>query len=306
MLLVGMAATAQPAFAQFDLSGQWQRRSGEDARALGGEGTHIGDYTGIPLNQAGRVRSETWDASVWSEKERQAEPHGSQYYMVGVGRIQQVLHPVTRELLAYSMCCQFGGEERIIWLDGRPQPPAWAERTWQGFSTGRWNGNVLTVTTTHMKTAQLNRNGTPASVKSVMTEHFIRHGDHLSVVQIVEDPAYLEEPFIRTLDFIRNPNPPGALNRALLEIIDEIPDWPKGYVPSYALGTKHTDWAESVGLPWEASRGGKETLYPDYLPTLKKLVSDYQALKAAPPKPAQPTPARGRGAAPAPAPGRGR
>ena len=74
-LLVATVAAVQPAWAQFDLTGQWARRSGEDARALGAEGAHIGDYTGIPLNTAGRIRAETWDASVWSDKERQAEPH---------------------------------------------------------------------------------------------------------------------------------------------------------------------------------------------------------------------------------------
>lgn len=307
VLVLGMALAARPAAAQFDLTGQWQRRSGEDARALGGEGTHIGDYTGIPLNAAGRLRSETWDASVWSERERQAEPHGSQYYMVGVGRILQVLDPATKQLVAYSMCCQFAGEERIVWLDGRPHPPAWGERTWQGFSTGRWNGNVLTVTTTHMKTTMINRNGTVVSLKGVMTEHFIRHGDHLSVIQIVDDPAYYEEPLIRTLDFIRNPNPPGPQNRNFLEIIDELPDRPRSLVPSYALGTKHTDWATSVGLPWEASRGGKETLYPEYVVTLKKLVADYQAAQAAAAaRPAAPGRGRGAAPAPAPAPGRGR
>lgn len=293
MLVVGMAATAHPALAQFDLAGQWARRSGEDARALGAEGAHIGDYTGIPLNEAGRTRAETWDSSVWSERERQAEPHSSQYFMVGIARIEHVLDPATGAVIGYTMCCQFAGEARTVWIDGRPQPPEEAEHTWQGFSTGTWNGNILTVTTTHLKTGMLNRNGTPSSAKAVMTEHFIRHGDQLTVVQIVDDPAYLDEPFIRTLDFVVNPVPPGPVNHQVLEIIDEITDWPKGYVPSYALGAKHTDWAESVGLPFDASRGGKETLYPEYTPILAKMIADYQAAKAAPAaKPARPAGAK--------------
>jgi hypothetical protein len=66
------------------------------------------------------------------------------------------------------------------------------------------------------------------------------------------------------------------------EIVDEIPDLQKGYVASYALGTKHTDWPRFVGLPWEASRGGKDTLFPEYLPTLRQMVRDYQATQARP------------------------
>src|SRR5262245_5500871 len=146
LILAGLVAMAQPVWAQNDISGVWGRRGFEDVRAIGAEGTHIGDLTGIPLNEAGRVRTDTWDASVWSERERQAEPHGSQYYMVA-GRILPVLDPVTRELVAYSICCQFASEERIIWMDGRPHPPEFAEHTWQGFATGKWNGGVLTVTT---------------------------------------------------------------------------------------------------------------------------------------------------------------
>ena len=62
--------------------------------------------------------------------------------------------------------------------------------------------------------------------------------------------------------------------------MDEIPDLQKGYVASYALGTRHTDWARFVGLPWEASRGGKQTLFPEYLPALRQMVKDYQAAQS--------------------------
>jgi hypothetical protein len=286
LLLLPLVLAPQPVWAQMDIAGNWARRSGEETRALGGEGAHIGDYTGIPLNEAGRVRAETWDASVLSQRERQAQPHNTQYFQVRTpARIERVLDPQTKQLVAYSMCCEFGGATRIVWLDGRPHPPAYAERTWQGFSTGRWNGNVLTVTTTHLRTGFLNRNGTPASSKSTVVEHFIRHGDHLTIVQIVNDPAYLDMPMIRTHDFVRNPAPGGAaVNPERFEIIDEVVDFPKGYVPSYALGTKHTDWAEYVGLPWEASRGGKETLFPEYLPTLRRMVKEYQASHSARPE----------------------
>src|SRR5687767_1649764 len=67
LLVLAVLLMSQPAWAQLDLVGNWARRSGEDARALGGEGTHIGDYTGMPLTEAGRVRAETWDATVLSE-----------------------------------------------------------------------------------------------------------------------------------------------------------------------------------------------------------------------------------------------
>ena len=269
---------AHPAWAQIDISGVWAS-SQENFRPRGNAG--IGDYTGLPLNDAGRLRADTWDASVLSLRERQAQPHNTQYYQFrSAARIEKVFDPATKQLIAYNLCCEFGGVDRTIWLDGRPHPPEYAERTWQGFSTGRWVGNVLTVTTTHLRTGFIERNGAPASLKSTVLEHFIRHGNQLTLVQIVNDPAYFEMPLIRTMDFVLNPvvTPRPVPNR--FEIVDEIPDLQKGYVPSYALGTRHTDWARFVGLPWEASRGGKITLVPDYLPTLRKMVRDYQASQA--------------------------
>ena len=275
---VAVLLTVHTASAQIDISGMWVS-SQENYRPRGNAG--IGDYTGLPLNDAGRLRADTWDASVLSQRERQAQPHPTQYYQFrSAARIEKVIDPATKQVIAYNLCCEFGNADRTIWLDGRPHPPDYAERTWQGFSTGTWVGNTLTVTTTHMRTGYLERNGAPASLKSTVLEHFIRHGDQLTLVQFVTDPAYLEMPIIRTMDFVLNPvvTPRPAATR--FEIVDEIPDLQKGYVASYALGTKHTDWPRFVGLPWEASRGGKDTLFPDYLPTLRLMVKDYQASQA--------------------------
>ena len=277
-MFLAAVLTAQSTAAQIDISGVWVS-SQENYRPRGNAG--IGDYTGLPLNDAGRLRADTWDASVLSQRERQAQPHPTQYYQFrSAARIEKVLDPVTKQVVAYNLCCEFGNADRTIWLDGRPHPPDYAERTWQGFSTGKWAGNTLTVTTTHLRTGYLERNGAPASLKATVMEHFIRHGDQLTLVQIVTDPAYLEMPLIRTMDFVLNPvvtNRPAATR---FEIVDEIPDLQKGYVASYALGTRHTDWARFVGLPGEASRGGKDTLFPEYLPTLRQMVKAYQASPA--------------------------
>jgi hypothetical protein len=268
-------AMAAPASAQIDISGNWIS-SEENLRPRGNAG--IGDYTGLPLNEAGRLRADTWDASILSQRERQTEPHGVQYYQFrSPARIEKVLDPATRQLVAYTLCCEIGALERVVWLDGRPHPPEYAERTWEGFSTGRWVGNTLTVTTTHLRASFLERNGAPASHMSTVVEHFMRHGDQLTVVQFVVDPAYLEMPLIRSMDFVLDPRVTPRARQSQFEIVDEILGRDRGYVPSYPPGARHTDWARFVGLPWEASRGGKATLFPEFLPTLRTMVSEYQA-----------------------------
>ena len=47
-----------------------------------------------------------------------------------------------------------------------------------------------------------------------MTEHFLRHGNSLTLVSIVYDPVYLEEPFVRTSGWVQSsgvqPDQPNA------------------------------------------------------------------------------------------------
>jgi len=45
------------------------------------------------------------------------------------------------------------------------------------------------------------RNGLPRSDEAMLTEHWMLHGDVLTVATIVYDPVYLTEPFIRTTDY---------------------------------------------------------------------------------------------------------
>ena len=80
-VFVAVLLTAHTASAQIDISGNWVS-SQENYRPRGNAG--IGDYTGLPLNDAGRLRADTWDASVLSQRERQAQPHPTQYLPVPV------------------------------------------------------------------------------------------------------------------------------------------------------------------------------------------------------------------------------
>jgi hypothetical protein len=264
-----------PAFAQVDISGQWAARVHEDQphRVPGAE---LGDYTGLPINAADRQRANDWDASILSLPEHMAQPHPGMYFMRGPGpnmRIQMINDPVTQALIAYTLEGLFGRDDRVIWMDGRPHPSESAEHTWDGFSTGKVEGNQLTITTTHMKYGVFQRNGVAASANTTMTEHFIRHGDFLTLVTIDDDPAYLEEPFIRTSQWVRSSNvTPDA--RFIFEVVDEVAGHAQGYVPHYPLGTKQDGFAIKHGLPFEATQGGRETLYPEYELKLRKMIAD--------------------------------
>jgi hypothetical protein len=260
-----------------DMSGEWSARSREDWEDRTLLGTNPGDYTGFPLTEAGRQFADLWSASILSLPTQQALPHPTQYIMRGPGpnfRMAKILDPQTREFVAYALDGVYGRNDRTIWMDGRQHPPAYAEFTWDGFSTGRCERGMLVVTTTHMKYGYHRRNGVPASVLSTMTEYFIRHGTDLTIMQVTEDAPYLEEPLVRTTDFVWNPTQNVAAPGTGFEIVEEVTSWSKGHVPSYPMGTLHKDFADTLGIPFEATRGHKEAMYPEYLPKLRKLMRE--------------------------------
>src|SRR5437867_273466 len=156
-----LIAHATPASAQADFTGPWAPLFHEDLpeRLPGPE---LGDYMGIPLNDAARLRADSYDADRISVvPEYQCRPHGGDYSMRGLShmRIDAVLHPVTQQLVAWHTRMGFQEMERTIWMDGRPHPDEMAPHTWQGFSTGTWQNNLLNVYTTHLKENYIRRNG---------------------------------------------------------------------------------------------------------------------------------------------------
>jgi hypothetical protein len=248
-----------------DFSGEWAPLYHEDGpeRLPGPE---IGDYTGLPINDAARLRADSYDADRISVvTEYQCRQHGSDYSMRGLAnlRITRELDPRTQQAMAFHTRIGFHDMERTIYLDGRPHPPAEAAHTWQGFSTGVWEGNMLTITTTHLKASYLRRNGMPASAKRTFTEHWVRHGEFLTVVTVINDPVFLTEPLVRSQSWFLDPGQRMGSNPC--EYLVEVPVTEQA-VPHHLPGANPwlREFADWYGLAFDATRGGSETMYPEY------------------------------------------
>ena len=74
----GDAVASASVGAQMDLAGAWGQRFHEDLPERGA-GPEIGDYAGLPINDAARLRADSWDAAKWTMPERQCEPHPADY-----------------------------------------------------------------------------------------------------------------------------------------------------------------------------------------------------------------------------------
>ena len=197
--LLLLSIWSAPAFAQADFTGTWGARYQEDFPERI-PGPDLGDYLGLPINASARQFADSWDPSRITLPEEQCRVHVSPYIYRGPLnlRIWEDRDPDTQELVAIKHHISTYDQTRTIYLDGRPHPPAWAPHTWTGFSTGKWAGNTLVVTTTHLKDGYLKRSGPQTSDMFTMTEYFTRHGDMLMTTEIIDDPIYLDEPFIQS------------------------------------------------------------------------------------------------------------
>jgi hypothetical protein len=259
--------------AQMALSGYWDPIYHEDFEERV-SGPAIGDYTGLPINDAARIRADTWDASLLTVPERQCIPHPSTYGFRAVGtlRIQETRAHETEELSKIETWITWQDQHREIWMDGRPSPPPNALHTWQGYSVGRWDGNTLVVTTDHLKAGWIRRNGLPLSDLATMKEYFFRHGDILTQVTLVSDPVYLTEPLVKTngFSYVLNGTTMPYPCRPVTEVAR-----PRGAVPHHLPG-KNTfldEFARAHCIPIEASRGGARTALPEFMDYMDTLTS---------------------------------
>ncbi|HET9943138.1 MAG TPA: hypothetical protein VFR05_07355, partial [Terriglobia bacterium] len=256
-----------------DIAGEWVLQSNEDPGQIGGQGQPtLGYYLGIPFNEAGRMRADTSAESIWGTPEYQCRPHSAPHQWRGLGgaRILKEEDPLSRDIIAYHI--QFMRSlDWPIYMDGRPRPPAWAPHTWTGFSTGEWIGNTLKITTTHLKDGYLRRAGPQTSDMYTMTDFITRHGEILTAVTVIDDPIYMDEPFIQSTTYQVDINSTTNWETCNASSFAENGGTNRHWVPHFLPGqnTALTEWLKNEKwIPEEPTRGGMKTIYPEYKSTL--------------------------------------
>ena len=255
-----------PAFAQMELSGEWAGKYHEDQTDRI-PGDVQGDFSGVPLNDAARMYAESYDVRRVVLLEHQCAPYNLAHIFRGPMqfRVWEEKDPATQQIIAYNEFLGTYQQFRKIWMDGRPHPPEYAPHTFMGFSTGEWHGDVLTVTTTHIKKEFYRRSGIPSSDLTTVVEHYIRHGNLLTHVMIATDPVYLSEPYINSEEFVlmERGNQNWLYN---CEYAMEVPT-DKNKVPHFLPGKNPfmKDFSDKFGLPFDAIWAGAESTYPEYM-----------------------------------------
>ena len=275
--VVGQVAATQTS--GLDISGSWTTVA---ETGVGGAAVMLTDYGGVPFSEAGRLYALTWDPSRWTSRQQQCMAYEPTRLLHGGGndRFWEDRDPFTQRLIDIKMYGQITEGTRTIWMDGRPHPPAYAKHSFLGFSTGKYEGNVLTVYTTHLKRNYIRTNGVAMSDQATLVEHFMRHGEILTYASIITDPVYLAEPLIRTSLFKRNDRDPDAWLYACddgEQIVGRAPD----QVPAYLFGANPylREYADKYKIPLLGAMGGVESQYPEMVAKLQNRESAEAAAK---------------------------
>ena len=201
--------------APIDLTGYWVSIVNEDWRWRMVTPAK-GDAASVPLNPEGVKVTNAWDPAT----------DGSclAYGAAGLMRIPTRLNITWQDDQTIKIETDAGQQTRLLRFDGSAAP---GQRSLQGFSVASWEpvpqpgrgggpvqipkfGN-LKVTTTNLTAGWLRKNGVPYSENATVTEYYDRFAapnkdEWLVVTTIVSDPKYLNQDFVTSTHFKKEPN----------------------------------------------------------------------------------------------------
>lgn len=274
LVFAGALALSVAARAQIDLSGAWALEDDQDF-GIRLFGPQFAEYAGIPLNAAGRAAALSFAADTIDELQRQCEPWGVDYLLLGPFGMQiwSTANRTDGSVEAWHISGTIDRMPMSIWMDGRKPPSPLALHTFAGYSIGHWHGDTLIAQVTGMKDGYLTRNGIPSSNQTKITFFLTRHERLLNILGVISDPVYLTQPYV--------------LSRSWREVFNngtEIPPMtclPQEEIPSLSDGAHvatslpgHNPMlkadADTYHLPLWATGGGAETMYPEFQKRLRK------------------------------------
>jgi hypothetical protein len=221
------AAPTPRAMAPVDLTGYWVSLITDDWRWRAVTPPK-GDVLYVPVNDEGRRLAESWDPA----KDEAAGEACRAYGAGGIMHLPGRLHVTWESDTTLKVETDTGQQTRLFRF-GVTEPAG--EATWQGISVATWDlpaggrgrgrggaatanpsrpGTSLRVETTHMRPGYYRRNGVPYGANARMTEWFTTVDEpdgntYLLVTKILEDPQYMNGPYLRTVQFKKQPDANG-------------------------------------------------------------------------------------------------
>ena len=196
--------------APIDLTGMWVAVISEDWRWRMVTPSR-GDFPSIPLNVKGQALAEAWDPSKDEAAGEQCRAYGAPGVMRGPTRLRISWQDDT----TLKIETDYGMQTRLVRFGATP---AAGPRSWQGTSRAEWittgggrgggarRFGYMKSVTTNLRPGYLRKNGVPYSASAVFTEQWDVHTRpggmrYLVITNIVDDPVYLQSPWITALHF---------------------------------------------------------------------------------------------------------
>ena len=158
---------------------------------------------GIALSegeQDARAKALAYSESVLGMVDHQCEGWPPPYLATGPFglKITRDSEPIKGTTVSYTIEGWSDRPTTAIWMDGRPHPSKYAPHLRAGFTTGKWEGNTLVVTSTgFMDTSWLDEYGSPHSDEMRIEERYQRvDKDHLQLTMTVYDSKAYTAPWV--------------------------------------------------------------------------------------------------------------
>jgi hypothetical protein len=172
-----------------------------------------GEYRRIPSSPAAVPLINAWDPAADEKAGNQCKSYGAGAIMNVPGR----LHVTWQDANTLRIDTDAGTQTRLLRFVESASSKG-ARPTWQGESAARWEsvpgpdkGGSLSVVTTNMRAGYLRKNGVPYSERTTVSEHFdiapLPDGGQLLLVNtVIEDPVYLNAPYVVSPHFKKEPD----------------------------------------------------------------------------------------------------
>ena len=213
---VNMAAPApRTADGKVDFSGVWEAGGGGGGgrgRGRGGQAPPappadqppLAAFFDIGQNIPGGTPMTPWAAALRKERLSNGAQDNPDAHCLPIGHTQFHTHPQPRKMIQTPgeivIIYESNYGLRHIYTDGREAPPPGDQDVtpyWYGYTVGKWEGDTLVATTTHIRDGMwLDVNGTPLTDQGKIVERFRRPSyGRLEIDITIEDPKAFTKPF---------------------------------------------------------------------------------------------------------------
>jgi hypothetical protein len=204
------AATPKTVDGKPDLSGVWEIEHNRPCPPEGCADMEVGqEFVNIGWSLKGGLPYRPWAADLVKARIAQNGMNDPGSHCLPTGIVKMHTTPLYRKIVQIPGLVIILNERntsfRQIFTDGRPMPRI-DQPTYDGYSSGKWDGDTLVVETTGFSDGLwLDRDGSPMTDAAKITERFRRatYG-RLEIEMTVDDPKAYTAPWTVTLNqFIR-------------------------------------------------------------------------------------------------------